>query len=239
MIARRWPAWQNVGLWGWSQGGAWLSTVLGMRAGKDTTFAVDWPALGLLASVLVPYWIVRRVWTWWNKSEMHKALGLESSRWSSYIAVSAGTWLLLLIVTGLAIERYPPFWVFAVLFLPTMVFTILEPRERRDARDRKDTSTRVSDAEVGSPQTTSVEGLVSLVLAIGIAAAMPFSLGLSLWKVFVWLTARLSGGTIAGFRPANVSSMVVGGVVALLFLLGWAASYLWSSRRRTQASKGL
>jgi hypothetical protein len=226
-IAHAGRAWEDVGSMGWTLGRQWLAGLLGRQAPADTTLSAVWPALGFLALVLLPYWITRKAWTSWNESEMQTALRLDTDRWSSPGVVMTFFSLFLIIVVGLAMGRVPPFPVFfALLTGPALIITILEPREPRQAGQQKDLESR----------TSAVEGLLSLVIAIALAAALPFSIGLSLWEGVVWVTARLLGGSVFGFRPDTISSYLVGGVATLLFLVGLAFHTLSGGADRRQGN---
>jgi hypothetical protein len=226
VVTRHWPAWQTVPVWGWARGGAWLSDVFALQPAPARSFALDWPALGFLVLLLVPYWIVRRVWRSANESEMQEALGLELR--GPFGPTIGALWLLALLVSGLSLGQFPPLWLFFLLLLATMVFIINEPRDGTHARG--DGATMPSTEPAAAPQTSGAEHLVSAVIGVGMIAAAPFSMVLSLWEGVIWLTGRLAGGTILGFNPAEIPSIAAGAVAAVLFLAVWGLRVLWTKR---------
>jgi len=130
VVARNWPACQNVVSWGWMRVGVFLSSIFGIETSNPRSFAVSWTTIGFLALVLVPYGIVRMIWTSWNNWEMQWALGVGPERWfkewqnpASYYVVIFGLFVRLYIVVSLAVGRYPPpSWVFFVSFIAVMLF---------------------------------------------------------------------------------------------------------------------
>jgi len=212
VLVRRSPEAQAFGRWAWSSSSAWLSAIAGIKRTNGAVFSVDWTTVGLLTLFLVPFGIVRRLWKNWDQAEMKQALGLNVKSWSSKGVVLMGLYFLVMIAAQNAK------WVFWLSAVPLVILIVLEPREKRmEGRATSTTATKSDE--------TSIENLVSLGIALVTAACMPFGLGVAAWSVLVWLTAHFFGGNLGGFRPDRVSSVVVGGIVVVVTVIGLAISY--------------
>ena len=102
---------------------------------------------------------------------------------------------------------------------------VLEPRVFGPSGREKRPDVSAASTTATQSDETSVGNLVSMLVALAMAAAIPFSLGWVGWDVLVWLTEHLSGGNLGGFRPDRVSSEVVGGIVLIVTAIGLAISY--------------
>jgi hypothetical protein len=187
-------------------------------------FTLSWPALGYLVLVLVPYLTTRHLWRRWNDVEMRTLIqgGWRSAR---HIPVLTGLWVQLALAGGLVYRDVPPFWLVMVFLVGVVVPTVVlepSPRGGRKAEESSGESDRdQSLADVVWRRLVS--GLVQL--------ALPFALGMAGWDGFVWVVDRLLGGSLFAFRPGEVSSYLVGTVVALVYTTGLA------SRRVVRAAR--
>jgi hypothetical protein len=229
-IARRWLGWLGFASWAWIRERGLLSNVFGLQATLAPRPSVDWMAVGLLAAVLLTYSAARWLWASWNERKMKEALGLPAKKDSLGISrevwVVSSAWLLLLLIAGLIAGGVPSFWVWMLCLVPCAAFVAFE---------RTDVSPPSSD--VNEPeQTSEVGGLVSVVIGFATGAVLPFSLGLSAWEGLVWLTAHLSHGSFAGFRPDSISSFAAGAVAVIGWFVWLAISVIGTTRRREPAT---
>jgi len=154
---------------------------------------------------------------------MKQALGLLVNSWSSEIVVLVGLSFLVMIAAGTATyEASLSPWVFALSFVPLLIFVALKPRlfapSGREKRIEGDATFTIAT----KPDETSVGSLVKRVVGLYMAGFVPFSVGFAAWSLLVWLTAHLSSGNIGGFRPDSFSSEVVGGIVVVVYFIGLA-----------------
>jgi hypothetical protein len=133
-------------------------------------------------------------------------------------------------------------WLWALAFVPSMVFLVLKPsvsdRPRQSSDEQKASSKKEQPA--GS-DATSVETLVSTTLGIGMAAALPYSLGLAGWDALIWLieNVRPSLGEVFGFPLESIPGEAVGAVAVLVSAAAWLfVSMRQKSRAASPAAVG-
>jgi hypothetical protein len=212
---------QALAQWAWSSAGGWLLDKLKVQHANAPVLSVDWTMLALLTGFLVPFGIVRRLWANWDQAEMKRVRGLKVDSWVSETVMLTGLWFLVLIATETAkYELSLSPWVLAISFAPSLIFMVLKPGLFVSSAREK----RVEGGAIATEsEETSVGRLVLTIVGVATAAFFPFSLGLAAWSVLVWLTAHLSNGELAGFRPDSISSEVVGlvavGVTAIVSLI--------------------
>jgi hypothetical protein len=231
VVVRRWREWEPFATWAWSRtGAAIVDAVVGTTHAKVAWEPIDWTTVGLLLLVLVPYAIVRSVWSAWDHEEIKRALGVSEAN-DRGVKVLTGLWFLVIIATHIA--RYRPdglsVWLFLLSFVPSVVFIALEPA-RSDRRSRAEReNTPCAPGETSASDETSVGTLVSIVIGLASAATLPYGVGLAAWESLVWLTTRLNDGTLAGLRPASIPGEVIGGVAVLLTGIG---TVIWQVRKQ-------
>jgi len=110
---------------------------------------------------------------------------------------------------------------------------LLEPRVFGPFGREKRPDVSAASTTATQSDETSVGNLVSMLVALAMAAAIPFSLGWVGWDALVWLTEHLSGENLGCLRPDRVSSEVAGGIVIIVTAIGLAISY--AVRHRTDS----
>jgi hypothetical protein len=145
------------------------------------------------------------------------------------LRVLTGLSLLLIIATHVA--RYQldgmSIWLFMLSFVPTVVFIVLDPARAHRANTEDESKPAPGAASVADD--TSVGTLVSIAIGLTMAATMPYALGLAAWDTLVWLTSRLSDGTLAGFRPDSIAGEAIGGAAVLVAGIG---TVIWQIRKQ-------
>jgi hypothetical protein len=204
-------------------------------------YSIDWETVGLLALLLGASLVVRVLWNAWDHNEMRRWLGLRSS--GNETTVLVALWFLSIIT--LHIVRFTTdlsAWLWALAFVPSMVFLVLKPsvsdRPRQSSDEQKASSKKEQPA--GS-DATSVETLVSTTLGIGMAAALPYSLGLAGWDALIWLieNVRPSLGEVFGFPLESIPGEAVGAVAVLVSAAAWLfVSMRQKSRAASPAAVG-
>jgi hypothetical protein len=242
VLAHEWYACKAFLVWAWSRTGAPIvKSVLGMSFNDVAGYSIDWETVGLLALLLGASLVVRVLWNAWDHNEMRRWLGLRSS--GNETTVLVALWFLSIITLHLV--RFTTdlsAWLWALAFVPSMVFLVLKPsvsdRPRQSSDEQKASSKKEQPA--GS-DTTSVETLVSTTLGIGMAAALPYSLGLAGWDALIWLieNVRPSLGEVFGFPLESIPGEAVGAVAVLVSAAAWLfVSMRQKSRAASPAAVG-
>jgi len=229
-IGRTLDAWQALGTWGWQAAGGVISGAPSPDRSVLTQLTIHWLAVGYLLLIMIPYWVVRHLWAAWNDAEMQMAIEMTSDD-SSSVLVMLGVSFFSLFVGGMAIGRFPPYWLFLLcLTVPVVVFHVCE----RSSRFGEPSAGTVEAAQAAKPKShkekvvSSVENLVSLAIGSAAFLSAPLVIGAVFWEAATWVVTRVAGGSIAGFRPASVPSELVGFTAALLTAVAIAVRSFWS-----------
>jgi hypothetical protein len=233
LVVRRWSSWQGFASWAWGHAYAWLAGTFGVQAGVVAPrLSADWPAVGVLATVILTYGVARRMWAYWNESEMTAALQYQPSTPSGIpVSVLCAMTFLLALLAGIIEGSFPPYWLFMLCFITPSVFMFLEPGPKPTRSKVRDDASPTSDSE----ERSKVDQLLLKAFALGTLIFWPFALGFSAWKALTWLTAHLLNGSVAGFRPDSISSYTIGGVTTIFSLVVLAIWAIWASHRRKQS----
>jgi hypothetical protein len=140
-------------------------------------------------------------------------------------------WFQLILIAGLIEAAFPAYWVVMLCLLLPVIFMFREPgskRPRSQAPDNDSPPSAVSDSE----ERSKADELLSVIFGVATAGMFPFSLGLGAWEALIWLAARLSHGSVVGFRPDTISSFTVGGVAVIISLVAWASWAVWTGHSR-------
>lgn len=193
-----------------------LGKLIGSEAEVHNAFSVHWPAVGYLAAALLPLWITRSLWHKWNGAEMRAFVKGEGPIMD--MLVYTGMWLQLTIAAGLMYGRYPPTLVFFVCLLaPFTVAMLTQPKDH--------VRTKVPAVAPGERESRGEE-LAGTLLNLALFLAWPFSMAWGAWEFFIWLAGHF-GGAIFGFRPGDVSSVLIGVAGSIVFFVG----FLWIQHR--------
>ena len=235
VLVHRWPAFEAFLMWAWSRTGASIvEPVLGVQSANSPDYSIDWITVGLLVLILGASLVVRSLWYAGDQTDMKRSLGLRVRGIFGDVAVIfVPLWFLVMIATH--VVRYTSevsLWLTVLSFVPVMVFIALTPdlhdRPRKGSPERVPSTAGSNDTLVGTLGSTAI--------GLGMAAALPFSLGLAGWDALIWLTERVSPSrqTLFGFRLGNIPSEAVGGVAVLVFAVAWT---IVSMRRKPQPAK--
>jgi hypothetical protein len=225
---------RNFAAWAWSRTGAWLfQTLVDMKHAETTTYPIHWTTVGLLALLLALYAIARIFWADWDRKEMTRSLAPQHTRPANNIIVLMWLMFLLLFAMGIWRWAFPSGWQFALSLIPVLIFTMTDPSLRDGSAAAKHGEPRGSPVETIESEETFVGSLIYTVIGLGMAAFLPFSLGLSGWSAIVWLSDRLFDGSLGGFRPASIPSEAVGGGAIVVSAL--ALVIVWFVRKRAPA----
>jgi hypothetical protein len=161
-------------------------------------------------------------------NEMRRSIGLRVERRDGRIFIA----LTFLVIITMHIVWYTTdlsFPLFMLSFVPMFVFVVLKP----NLYDRARREPSVPAAPAAATHDTSVGTLVSTAIGLGMAAALPFGLGLAGWDALIWLTERTlpAGDTVLGFHLGDIPSEAVGGAAVLVAAAAWT---LPSMRRKPQ-----
>ena len=243
VLAHRWSACEAFLMWAWSRTGAPIvKSMLGMSSNDAPGYSIDWVTVGLLALMLGASLVVRILWNAWDQNEMRRWLGVRSS--GDEMAVLVALWFFTTItlhIVRFTTDLSP--WLWALAFVPSMVFLVLKPAVfDRPRKQSSDEQTAYSEkAKSARSEYLSVETVISTTLGIGMAAALPYSLGLAGWDALIWLTKNVwpGRGEVFGFPLENVPGEAVGGIAVLVSAAAWLfVSIRQKSRAASPAAVG-
>ena len=225
VLVHQWKSCKNFLMWAWARTGAPIvESVLGIELRKSPGYSIDWTTVGLLALMLGAFAIVRSLWNAWDQNDMKRSIGLRSK--GDEFVVFTALWFLLIITAHVVSNTTDlSFVLFALSFLPIFVFIVLQP----NVVDRR----RTKPSAAASAET-SVGTLASTAIGLGMAAALPYSLGLAGWDALLWFIRRVAPARVIllGVRLEDIPSEAVGGAVVLVS----AAAWILVSLRRKAAS---
>jgi hypothetical protein len=200
---------------------AWMPGQISGKSEPAIGFAVSWPALILLALVLIPYRITHWRWLVWNDVEMRalvedRITPVKSAVDNSYLlAVSVGLVFQLLIAAGVLYGEVPPTLIIVLLSLGvplTVWFTEPRPSTPRNGKPSE------TGASPGEPISWSDQLSMSLRPVVTKLVAS-WGCGAAAWEGVVWLVKQFFGGSILGFRPSEAVGLIVA-ATALAFIFG-------------------
>ena len=107
-VARAWPAWRDFfAYWGARFVGS-AASLVGVQLAPPPPAAVQWGAFGYLLLAVVPLWIVRTIWRWWNKADMRQLIerrqATQELPWSAF--VSTAIVFQVMIAVGVAVRAH-------------------------------------------------------------------------------------------------------------------------------------
>jgi hypothetical protein len=227
LVVRQSEPARNFVAWAWSRTGAWLfQTLFDMKPVGAVTYSIHWTTVLLLASLLALYALVRKLWADWDRGEMWLSLASQDTRRSNFpILVIMGVWLQLMVAIGIwRSSATPSYWQVMLCFVPGFIFMVTDLSFSDGSAGEKRAELRGPPEETTESDETFVGSLVSTAIFLGLVACMPFGLGVAGWSTLVWLSDHLFHGNLAGFRPASISSLAVGGMAVLVSALVWVIS---------------
>jgi hypothetical protein len=221
VLAHRWSACEAFLAWAWSRTGAPIfESVLGISSNDSPGYSIDSVTVGLLALMVTAFLVVRGLWNAWDQNDMRRSLGLQSTGDETKVLVAL--WFLTIITVH--VVRYTTDlspWLWALAFVPSMIFIVLKPAVFDRTRKQSSDGQTAPSEEVRSAgsDTTSVGTLASTIIGLGMAAALPYSLGLAAWDALSWLIEHIwpAWGSVL----ENIPSEAVGGVAVLVSAAAW------------------